>query len=569
MHLFTEFSLVIGVATLVALLMRLLRQPLIIGHILTGLIVGPFFLGFIGSPEILSFFSEIGIAILLFTVGLSINPKAMREFGKVALFTGLGQIIFTSIIGYLISIALGFDPLSAFYIAITLTFSSTIIIMKLVTDKGDLEKLYAKIAVGFLLVQDLVAIMLLFTVPLVAAGGGSWTRIPIILGSGIALVIATLYASSQIFPKLNNYFAKSEEFLFLFSLAWGMGMATLFKHFGFSLESGALIAGIALSSLNTKYEINARLNPLRDFFIVLFFVSLGSQMLLDGLASTIGAAIVLSAFVLLGKAVILMAITGYLGYRKKTSLQTGFTVAQVSEFSLIFMAMGLKLGHISPETLSLVTLVALITIFGSSYFILYSDRIYDLLGKYLNVFERKNIHEQKLNPKIFNYFLFGSGRIGYDFLSALKDEKDDFLIIDHDPDTIRRLELEGFNTLYGDSADLELLESLDFSKAKMMVSTIPELKTNLLIAHAAQKQSSDYDAIVMIAVSHNIEDSLKLYDEHYDYVIMPHFIGGNFAAELVQRLQKDKKQFSSIKEKHVDYLLNKKRIGHEHPHYKI
>src|SRR3989338_3694257 len=165
MNAFTELSLVLVIATLIACIMRLLRQPLILGHILTGLLIGPYILNLIASAEILRIFSELGVALLLFIVGLQLSPHVIKEVGKIAAVTGVGQVLFTTAIGFfLTSFVFHYSLITSLYISIALTFSSTIIILKLLSDKGDLQKLYGKISIGFLLVQDIIAILILIAV---------------------------------------------------------------------------------------------------------------------------------------------------------------------------------------------------------------------------------------------------------------------------------------------------------------------------------------------------------------------------------------------------------------------
>ena len=176
--MFTEISILVAVAAGVSVVMRILRQPLIIGHIATGLIVGPSAFNLIGSPETVALLGQFGIAILIFTVCLQLRPDIIRQFGRVSFITGVGQVTFTSLAGYVICVALGFPPLTSFYVSIALAFSSTIIILKLIADRGDLDVLYAKIAVGFLLVQDLIAVLLLLGIPLFTAGCFFRGRIP-------------------------------------------------------------------------------------------------------------------------------------------------------------------------------------------------------------------------------------------------------------------------------------------------------------------------------------------------------------------------------------------------------
>src|SRR3989344_4096227 len=269
MSLFAEISVLIAVAVGIAAVMRVLRQPLIIGHIITGLIVGPSVFNLISSGETLALMGQIGIAILLFTVGLHLSPDIIRQFGRVSFITGIGQVVFTSIVGYFICTALGFSPLISFYISVALAFSSTIIVLKLITDKGDIEMLYAKIAIGFLLVQDLIAALLLLGLPLFSSGGGTSSSIAQFVVTGLALIAFVILASRFFVSKASNFLAQSQEFLFLFAVTWGMGIAALFQGLGFSLESGALVAGVALATLPARHEISARLTPLRDFFIVM------------------------------------------------------------------------------------------------------------------------------------------------------------------------------------------------------------------------------------------------------------------------------------------------------------
>lgn len=563
MGIFVELSILIAIATCMAAVMRVLKQPLIIGHILTGLIVGPVLLDIVNSAEMLDLMGKIGVAILLFTVGLHLSPEIVRRFGRVSFITGIGQVLITSIVGYFVCIWLGFAPLASFYISVALAFSSTIIILKLLSDKGDLEVLYAKIAIGFLLVQDLIAVMLLLGVPLFSTGDFSTASFARFFMTGVLLVAFVVFAS-RLFtrPSVARFIEQSQELLFLFAIAWGVGTAALFQAFGFSLESGALIAGVALASLPARHEISARLTPLRDFFIVMFFIYLGSQMQLSGIGSLLPAAFGLSALVLIGNPIILMSLMGALGYRKKTSLQTGFTVAQISEFSLILVALGVYLGHVEQSVLSLVTLVGLITIFGSTYLVLYSDRIYAFLAPYLGIFERADAQETPLRHSGHNFVLFGCNRIGFDFIESLMDVRANFLVIDHDPDIIASLNKQGIATEYGDASDLDFLGSIDFASVELVISTIPDAETNLLVNRIVKAKRPE--AIVMV-IAHKVKDALDHYAEGIDYVILPHFLGGKHAAEIVVKFKGDKSKYTALRKEHIEHLQLRIAIGHDHP----
>ncbi len=564
MSLFAEVSIVIVIATGMAVLMRLLRQPLIIGHILTGLIVGPFVFNLVHSAETFALLGEIGIAILLFTVGLHLDVDIVRRFGRVALITGASQVAIAATLAYAAATALGLDQMSAIYVAIALSLSSTIIVMKLISDKGDLDALYAKIAIGFLLVQDLIAILILVGLPIFTSGDFSFANVSRFLVSG-AVLLSFVYVASRFFvSKASTFISDSQEFLFLFAVTWGIGVASLFSYFGFSLESGALVAGIALASLPARREVTARLMPLRDFFIVMFFIYLGSQMQFGDLAEALPMALTLSALVLVANPLIVMALLGLQGYRRKTSLQTGLTIAQVSEFSLIIVALGVTLGDIPQSTLSLVTLVGIITIFGSTYLVKFSEHIYALLAPTLKVFERKGAIETNASAESYSVILFGCNRIGSDFREMLTDMQEKFLVVDHDPETIERLTKQGIPAAFGDAGDWDFLNSLDLSKVQLAVSTIPSSETNLLIHRAVKAVSPE--AIVMV-VAHRVIDALSHYDEGIDYVILPHFLGGKYAAELVQRYRADKSRYETLRTRHIEHLKSRTSDGHEHPHH--
>ncbi len=560
--LFLEISIVIAVGVLVAVVMRLMRQPLIISHIITGLIVGPFMLNFIHSFEIFELFSQIGIAILLFTVGLNLSPAIIKQFGKVSLATGIGQVLFTGAIGFFICLALGYAPIVAGYIAIALAFSSTIIILKLLSDKGELESLPAKISIGFLLVQDIIALILLFAIPLLAAPGATFGSIAVMFLKGIILAGIAWVIAHRVLKPLNGFFSHSQELLFLFSLSWGFIVAAAFKIFGFSIETGALIAGVSLAALPSRHEISARLTPLRDFFIVVFFIMLGARMVLTGLWETIPTAVILSLFVLIGNPVILMIIMGIFGYRKKTSLKVGFTVAQISEFSLILVALGMSLGHVDGRVMSTVTLVGLITIFVSTYMIMYSDKIYAWLEPLLSIFERTSASEKKLAKRQFPIILFGCNRIGHDFVESFRQEKKKFLVVDHDPQAVENFTSLGIAAEYGDAGDISFLESLELGAVKLAVSTIPILETNILLAQAIRKAQK---GAVLMFVAHTIQDAFALYALGVDYVILPHFLGGKHAADILMKAGGSRRKFSSIKQNHVAYLQKKLALGHDHP----
>jgi len=560
--IFMEISTIIVIATLIAGLLRLLKQPLIIGHIFTGIIVGPFLLNIVHSAETIAVFSKIGIALLLFIVGLTLNPKVIRESGKVSLVTGLGQIIFTSLIGFFICTLLGFSVIVSLYIAIALTFSSTIIIMKLLSDKNDLDTLYGKISIGFLLVQDVVVIILLIVISSLSGGLDMANVAMEAILMGILLIGLLALVSIYILPGLCKFFAKSQEFLFLFSIAWGLGLASLFHHFGFSIEIGALIAGVSLSVSPYHYEISSKMTPLRDFFIILFFILLGAQITIGDIGQFIVPAIILSLFILIGNPLIVVTLMGLLGYNKKTGFSAGLTVAQISEFSLIFIALGVGVGHLPNEILSLVTIVGLVTIAGSTYLILYSERIYSHLARYLSIFERKNVKkDEQQKSETHDIILFGCSKTGHDILQSFKKLRKKVLVVDYNPETISELSEKKIDCRYGDADDNEFLDELDLVRVKMVVSTIPNFGTNLLLIN---KISQINEKAIIIVVVYDIEEAIKLYGEGATYVIMPHLLGDSHASMIIRKHGFNIDKFFEEREKHIKHLKARRGPGHEY-----
>ena len=566
-EIFIELSKILIVTVVITGFMKLLKQPVIIGYILSGIIVGPFVLNIIDSTNILSAFAQIGVALLLFFVGLNLNPRVIKDVGKISLITGLGQVIFTTSIGFVIAKSLGFSTLVSLYISIALAFSSTIIIMKLLSDKKDLESLYGRISIGFLIVQDFIAIAILLIISSLSNGANLSSLAVESLLKGIGGILVLFALTIYVIPPLTKIIAKSQEFLLLFSISWCFAIATVFHYLNFSIEVGALLAGITLSLSPYHYEISSKMKPLRDFFLILFFVMLGSQMGFVNIYQNLWIILILSFFVLVGNPIIVMILMGLLGYTKRNSFLAGLTVAQISEFSLIVVAMGVSVGHVTNEILSLVTAVGLITFAGSSYMILYSNKIYPKLSKYLTIFEKKGkkVDEHKYHKDDdHEIILVGYNRIGFDILESLKKIKKKFLIIDYDPETITKLSKEGYDCRYGDIDNSELLNEINFAKAKMIISTITLVDTNLLLINKIKEENKN--AIIAV-VSHQIDDAIQLYDAGATYVLMPHFLGGKHFSTMIEENKLNMNKFLKEKIAHIEHLKYRKELGHKHPTY--
>ncbi len=476
---FYEFTIILALATLLGGLGQLLKQPLIVMFLALGIIVSPSVLDIVKSPEKIHLLAEIGISVLLFIVGLKLDLRIIKAVGKTALLTGLGQVFFTSLFGYFIGLLLGFSALHSFYIAVALTFSSTIIIVKLLSDKKEIDSLHGQIAIGFLIVQDIVVILMMTILSAFQKGVETSLSedIFITLIAGFGLLGFTFLAMKWIIPRLSAFLAKSQELLTLFAIAWAVTFASVGELIGFSSEVGAFLAGMSLASSSFKDVISTRLTTLRDFLLLFFFVNLGSNLDLSIIGSQLYSALTFSIFVLIGNPLIVLIIMGIMGYRKRTSFLAGLTVAQISEFSLIFAGMGLAVGHITNEVVGLITLVGLITIGLSTYLILYSHQIYELLSSALNIFQRskdytemENIHD---GHKQYDVLIIGLGRFGRRLAEMLDAHPGiTYLGVDFDPSVIREWKEKGKDIIYGDMEDPDLLEQIPYDKSKIIISSV-------------------------------------------------------------------------------------------------
>jgi len=525
-HPFYEFALILFFAALLGAIGQLFRQPLIVMFIALGILVGPAFLDIVKSEENIKLLAEIGIAILLFIVGLKLDLRIIKSVGKIALITGLGQVLFTSLVGYFIALAMDFTSLHSFYIAVALTFSSTIIIVKLLSDKKEIDALHGQIAIGFLIVQDMVVILVMIALSSMGQEGANSMGEDIIftLLSGLFLLFITFVMMKWIVPILSPFLAKSTEMLTLFAIAWAVTLAAFGEMIGFSGEVGAFLAGVSLASSKFKDVISSRLISLRDFLLLFFFVNLGANLNLEVIGNQIPSAMIFSAFVLIGNPLIVLIIMGIMGYRKRTSFLAGLTVAQISEFSLIFAGLGLAVGHLNEDVVGLITLVGLITIALSTYLILYSYQIYEFIAPALSPFEKKNPYREMdfkpMEHKKYDVILFGLGRFGSKVADMLDSHPEtNYLGIDFDPQLVEVYQKKGKDVIYGDMEDPEILEHIPYQTSPCILSTVPNREHSVHLVKKLQREG--FKGKVFITALNEKEQQL-LQSCGADEVLLPH-----------------------------------------------
>jgi Kef-type K+ transport system membrane component KefB len=543
---FSEVAILLVMAAGIGIVGTLLRQPLIVSFIAVGLIAGPSALDVVHSDEQIALLSELGIAVLLFLVGIKLDVKLIRSLGAVSVLTGLGQVAFTAFFGYLIGLALGLDHVTSLYVAIALTFSSTIIIVKLLSDKREIDALHGQIALGFLIVQDLVVVLAMIVLSAIGIGaadaGHGGGSVFTVLVSGVAMVAGVVLFVRYAANPLTERLARAPELLVIFAIALAAMFAAVGDAVGLGKEVGGLMAGVALASTAYRETIAARLAPLRDFLLLFFFIALGATLDLSLLGAHVTGAVIFSLFVLIGNPLIVLAIMGAMGYRKRTGFLAGLTVAQISEFSLIFIAMGVSLGHVADDALGLVTMVGLVTIAASTYMITYSHQLFALFEPVLGVFERKGTPLEPTEAgahkgRSFPVVMFGLGRFGTAIGIRLQKRGIAVLGVDFNPLAVNRWRELGLEAEFGDATDPEFVSELPLRGAEWLVSTVPIHPTGLSHEDARSTliqlaRTAGFSGRIA-AASHGAAETEVLFGSGADLVLEPFHDAADRAVELL------------------------------------
>jgi Kef-type K+ transport system membrane component KefB len=530
---FIMFALVLLFAAFGGLLSAKLRQPVIVAFIGIGVLVGPVGLGWVVGEGPIDLFAKLGISLLLFLVGLKLDFHLVRATGLVALATGLGQVVFTSAIGFLIARALGMGVTVAVYVAVALTFSSTIIIVKLLSDKREIDQLHGRIAVGFLIVQDIVVVLVLIALTAIgeATSEAVVTQFVVVVAKGLALLAGMALLMRFVLTRLLHEFARVSELFVIFGVTWAVIVAAVTDMLGFSTEVGAFLAGFSLASTPYREAVGARLVSLRDFLLLFFFIGLGAQLEFTEAGQQLAHASVLSVFVLVGNPLIVLVIMGIMRYPTRVSFLAGLTVAQISEFSLILAALGYSLGHIDAATVSLITVVGLVTIGLSTYMILYSRWLYERLEPFLRRFERKRLrHLPDDDERDVDVILYGLGRLGSGIARGLIAAGRRVIAVDLDPQVAAVWSDQPITTVYGDAEDLDFLETLPLAKSTWVVCTVPDVDTQLTLLHGLR--SHGYPGKVAVVALDDVA-ARRLVSGNPEFILRPFVDAAASALDLV------------------------------------
>ncbi len=543
MNLFSVFVLTIIISSLFAVVFYFINIPSLISYIFAGFLLSRLNLL---ATEFISILGELGIIFLLFLVGLRLDFTKFKEFSNEVIYLGLGQVIFTSFLGTILGILLGIDFLNAIIIGIAFSFSSTIIITKILIDKNDLDTLYGRLSLGMLLIQDLLAIVLLIFLGLFYVKEFQNTNL---FDSALIIVLFLLFFLLGRF--LGKFFLKirnNQELIFLISLSWLLLFISVAKLKNFSIEAAAILAGISLSQSHVLVEITKKFTPIKDLFLIFFFAYLGSKMIMSYQVTL--PALIYSIFILIANPLIVFYILNLMGYHTRLAFNTGLTTAQISEFSLILIQ------AFSKEYISLTGMVGMVTFFVSSLMIYNNQKIYNFLKKFLKFIEIRKT-EEKEERKLENHIVvIGFHRMGYIIVHKLIEKYQNILVIDFNPQAINLLKKENINYVFGDIMDDEILIKSNIHKAKLIISTIPHNEENLFLLEKFKNSN-----IPIILTATNAFDAMNYYKLGAFYVIIPHFLGGEKAGEFIIEIL-GKLGEREITEKHKKYLENKINLEH-------
>jgi Kef-type K+ transport system membrane component KefB len=489
LDLLRSLGFILVAAAIVVVLASRLRIPSIVAYIAAGLLLGPI-TGLLTVGDAIHLISEVGIALLLFLVGLELSLDKIRDVGRVAVLAGIGQVVFTAAGGIGIALALGFTLMESVFLGTALTFSSTVVVVKLLDQKKEIDALYGRIAVGIFLVQDLVVIVALtFLAGLGDQAGVNagtvFTGVAKAFGGMAVLLVVALVASRWFLPRVFGWAVPASEPMLIWSLCWCFLFVLAAELLGLSLEIGAFLAGLSLAQLPYTHEMRRRVHPLMNFFLAVFFVALGLQMEFGGAVEHATSAVVLSLFVLIGNPFIFMFIITRTGYGQRTSFLTSVTVAQISEFSFIFAALGMASGLIDQSILSLIGIIGVVTIAASSYMILYNHELYEIVSRrgLLRMF-RSYEEQQDLGPgrPVDHVIVVGMNALGRRIVELLAERGETVVAVDTDP---RKLEGLPAQAVLGSAEYPSVLDEANLREARLLISALQIEDTNNLLAYLA------------------------------------------------------------------------------------
>ncbi|MFB6292131.1 MAG: cation:proton antiporter [Candidatus Nanohaloarchaea archaeon] len=537
---------VVLVATALAFLARKTRQPTIIAYALTGIILGPVFLDAVTKTELTTFLSELGLALLLFLIGLEIDIEDVREIIRPTLLIAVGQMAATGALGYIVASLLGFALVESLFVGAAAAFSSTAVVVKLLTDKDEITSLPGKLDVGILLIQDVVVVVLLAVMNTEARTLG---KVALHLGEVAALIslvgLVSLASSRYLLPRLFKKISGNQHAFFIHGVAWAFLLISLTAYLGISREIGAFIAGVSLGQLPYSSELRERVRPLTDFFMAIFFINFGLG-LAPSITASVTEALLAAAVLIVGKFVIMFSLIDRANFTPETSFKASINMVQTSEFSLILAAVALSAGFIGQGTAGFISMVALLTMSVSSYIITYSEPLHSRFEHLLERFESDEKQDFEVRELEDHALVIGYDELAKKVLEVLEQHYEQVVVVDRNSDNTQELATSDYEYIYGDFKHGEIRKASAVKDAGLVMSFSPEVWVNRKIL-----EETDDDATVFVKTD-KIEDAAELYELGAHYVIIKNILTADKMEEYLKLYLEDRELFQEevSQEKH-------------------
>ncbi len=547
---FETFGLAIAVATLFAFIARKTRQPTIIGYIAAGLVLGPVGLGMLAQTELTKILSELGLVFLLFLIGLEIDVKKVKEVLKPTVIIGIFQMVTTFALGAGTGFLLGFTLVESVFIGAASMFSSTALVVKLLTDKDESSSLPGRLDVGILLIQDVAVVIIL---ALISTQLTSPTQAAVRLAEVFAMigVIGALsYLSSQyLLPKAFKRLSKDLHSFFIHGIAWAFTLIFIAQKLNLSMEIGAFFAGLSLAQLPYSSELQERVRPLTDIFMAVFFINFGLKIVPGQLTAYMTEALIASAVLIIGKFAIIFLLTDRMKFTPQTSFKAAVNMTQISEFSLILGALALSEGLIGNELVGFISLVAVITMGVSSYLLNYNQELFNTVEHLFERFKSEDKRDVEIQKLEGHAIVVGYDAITEKLLDDLKRHYENVVIVDRSSRKVDELAESDFEFIYGDFRHSEIRRAAGMKNADMLVSVAPEFEVNREILEHVNP-----DTTVFVKAD-EIDEAADLYDMGAHYVIVRNILTGEKMSDYIKLFLEDQDLFKKEVEKDVENIM--------------
>ncbi len=522
-HILGELVLILALIIAVIPLFKKIHAPPLVGFLISGLIIGPYGIGLIENIEAVNILAEVGVVLLLFTIGLEFSLARLKRIKSIVLLGGGLQVLITAAVVTILTLVLGFEINQSIFIGFLISLSSTAIVMKILADKEETDSPHGKISLGILLFQDLCIVPMMLLIPVLSASAETTvyeivTRLIIAVAAVGFIIIAAIY----LMPKLIEYLVKgkSRELFVLGVVFISLGTALITSYAGLSLALGAFIAGLILSESEYSHEIVGAALPFRDALSSLFFLSIGMLLNMGFVAESYLTIGFLTFVFIIIKFTVIVFVVLNLTFPIRTAIIVGFGLSQIGEFSFILALAGMKAGLIDENIYQLFLGSTIFTMMISPLLIQLSPAAGDKLQKYMPIsftsklmtrLVSKEIHAEPDSGNLKNHVIIvGFGLNGKNLVTVLRETGIQYILVDLDGETFLEAKQRGENIIFGDATREDILKRLNINTARVFVIVVSDPDSIKRILKMARKINTDIYIIVRTRYTTEIEDLYKL-----------------------------------------------------------